>query len=187
MTENYANLPRVVSRDGWTAAHKELLVGEKELTRKRDALGADRRRLPMVKSKRSMSSEDPTAKWACSTCLRGAANLIVSHFMFDPGWEEGCELFGKGHWDLRQASRSSALPGHHVRLRLPRATREDPGLQDKQGMDFPLVLFLRQRLQLRLPRHTGQVRCPRSSTTTKPIVDRDEQSAEAPGEVPSYP
>ena len=49
MTENYANLPRVVSRGEWTAARKDLLAREKELTRRRDALNADRRRLPMVR------------------------------------------------------------------------------------------------------------------------------------------
>ena len=49
MTENYANLPRVVSRDEWTAARKDLLAKEKQFTRQRDALSADRRRLPMVR------------------------------------------------------------------------------------------------------------------------------------------
>ena len=62
MTENYANLPRVVSRDEWTAARKELLVREKELTRKRDALSADRRRLPMVRVEKEYEFEGPDGK-----------------------------------------------------------------------------------------------------------------------------
>jgi len=41
--------PKIVSRDEWRVARKELLAKEKELTRRRDALNAERRRLPMVK------------------------------------------------------------------------------------------------------------------------------------------
>ena len=42
------SLPDVVARDEWLAARKELLAEEKEMTRRRDALNAKRRRLPMV-------------------------------------------------------------------------------------------------------------------------------------------
>jgi Bacterial protein of unknown function (DUF899) len=42
------NLPQVVSREEWLAARKELLAKEKEATRARDALNAERRGLPMV-------------------------------------------------------------------------------------------------------------------------------------------
>ena len=49
MTESQRNLPQVVSRDEWLAARKELLAREKELTHQRDALNAERRRLPMVR------------------------------------------------------------------------------------------------------------------------------------------
>jgi predicted dithiol-disulfide oxidoreductase (DUF899 family) len=41
-------LPEVVSREEWLGARRRLLAEEKELTRKRDALNAERRRLPMV-------------------------------------------------------------------------------------------------------------------------------------------
>jgi hypothetical protein len=43
------NLPKVVSRDEWLTARKELLAKEKAFTRERDALNTERRRLPMVK------------------------------------------------------------------------------------------------------------------------------------------
>src|ERR671930_2613401 len=43
-----SNLPRIAFRDEWLAARKQLLVKEKEMTRARDALCAERRRLPMV-------------------------------------------------------------------------------------------------------------------------------------------
>jgi len=65
------NLPAVVSRDEWTAARNELLRKEKELTRARDRLNAERRRLPMVRIDKPYSfTKDRTERWACSTCSR---------------------------------------------------------------------------------------------------------------------
>jgi predicted dithiol-disulfide oxidoreductase (DUF899 family) len=43
------NLPEILSREEWLAARKELLAKEKDLTRARDRVNADRRRLPMVR------------------------------------------------------------------------------------------------------------------------------------------
>ncbi len=43
------SLPRIGSPDEWLVARKDLLAKEKELTRQRDALNAERRRLPMVR------------------------------------------------------------------------------------------------------------------------------------------
>ena len=62
------SLPAVVSRDEWLAARKELLAKEKELTRQRDALNAERRRLPMVRIDNEYVSRAPTASAACSIC-----------------------------------------------------------------------------------------------------------------------
>ena len=72
MTENYANLPRVVSRDEWLAARKDLLAREKELTRQRDAMSAAGYRWSGSKS--NMYSKDLMEKRACSTCSRAAAS-----------------------------------------------------------------------------------------------------------------
>jgi predicted dithiol-disulfide oxidoreductase (DUF899 family) len=47
--ESSMSMPDVVSRDEWLVARTELLAKEKEHTRQRDALNADRRRLPMVR------------------------------------------------------------------------------------------------------------------------------------------
>ena len=85
------SLPDVVSRDQWLAARKELLAKEKELTRARDALNAERRMLPMVEIEKPYAFEGPPrARQRCSTSSRGAAELILIHFMFDPEWEDGC-------------------------------------------------------------------------------------------------
>jgi predicted dithiol-disulfide oxidoreductase (DUF899 family) len=111
VTENYANLPRVVSREEWTAARKELLVREKELTRKRDALSADRRRLPMVRIEKEYVFEGPGGRVGLIDLFEGRRQLIVGHFMFDPSWEEGCPSCSAGADEI-----SDGLLGHlHVR------------------------------------------------------------------------
>jgi predicted dithiol-disulfide oxidoreductase (DUF899 family) len=83
-------LPKVVSRDEWLAARKELLAREKELTRVRDALSADRRRLPMVRIDKEYVFEGPDGKATLRDLFDGRSQLIVGHFMFDPRWEDGC-------------------------------------------------------------------------------------------------
>jgi predicted dithiol-disulfide oxidoreductase (DUF899 family) len=84
------SLPQVVSRDEWLIARKELLVKEKEATRRRDALNAERRRLPMVKLDKDYVFEAPSGEVSLLDLFQGRRQLIVYHFMFDPDWEQGC-------------------------------------------------------------------------------------------------
>jgi predicted dithiol-disulfide oxidoreductase (DUF899 family) len=84
-------LPKVVSRDQWRVARQELLVREKALTRARDKLNAERRRLPMVKVDKAYVFEGPDGKAGLLDLFDGRRQLIVYHFMFDPGWDEGCD------------------------------------------------------------------------------------------------
>ena len=56
------SLPQVVSREQWLVARRELLAREKELTRQRDALNADRRRLPMVKVEKEYVFQGPDGR-----------------------------------------------------------------------------------------------------------------------------
>ncbi|GAA1841858.1 DUF899 domain-containing protein [Pseudonocardia ailaonensis] len=81
-------LPEIVSREEWTAARTALLEREKELTRARDALSADRRRLPMVEIGKDYRFDDGRA--GLLDLFEGRRQLIVGHFMFDPEWDEGC-------------------------------------------------------------------------------------------------
>lgn len=83
-------LPKTVSREEWVAARGELLVKEKELTRARDALGALRRELPMVKIDKEYVFEGPNGKTDLLGLFDGRSQLIVRHFMFHPNWSEGC-------------------------------------------------------------------------------------------------
>jgi predicted dithiol-disulfide oxidoreductase (DUF899 family) len=80
----------VVSRDEWLAARKELLAKEKELTRLRDRLAAERRALPWVKIEKKCVFEGPDGKETLADLFAGRSQLIVKHFMFGPGWKEGC-------------------------------------------------------------------------------------------------
>jgi predicted dithiol-disulfide oxidoreductase (DUF899 family) len=83
-------LPQVVTRDEWLAARRELLTREKELTRQRDALNADRRRLPMVRIDKDYVFEGPDGNAGLLDLFDGRSQLMVGHFMFDPSWDEGC-------------------------------------------------------------------------------------------------
>jgi predicted dithiol-disulfide oxidoreductase (DUF899 family) len=78
------SLPEVVSRDEWLVARKELLVQEKAATRARDALNAQRRRLPMVEIEKDYVFEGPDGKASLLDLFEGRRQLIVDHFMFDP-------------------------------------------------------------------------------------------------------
>jgi predicted dithiol-disulfide oxidoreductase (DUF899 family) len=83
-------LPRVVSREEWVAARKELLAKEKDLTRKRDALNIERRNLPMVEVTKDYVFEGPQGNVGLADMFDGRRQLIIYHFMFDPSWDEGC-------------------------------------------------------------------------------------------------
>jgi predicted dithiol-disulfide oxidoreductase (DUF899 family) len=82
--------PEIVSREDWLAARKALLSREKELTRQRDQVNAERRRLPMVKIEKEYAFDGPEGKQTLLDLFAGRQQLIVYHFMFDPRWDEGC-------------------------------------------------------------------------------------------------
>lgn len=81
---------KVVSESEWVAARKELLAAEKEFSRQRDALSAKRRELPWVKVEKKYVFDGPKGKESLSDLFRGKSQLIIYHFMFGPGWEQGC-------------------------------------------------------------------------------------------------
>jgi predicted dithiol-disulfide oxidoreductase (DUF899 family) len=84
------SLPDVVSREEWLAARQQLLIREKELTRQRDILNADRRRLPMVRIDKEYKFEGPQGAVSLLDLFEGSRQLIVQHVMFDPAWETAC-------------------------------------------------------------------------------------------------
>jgi len=84
------NQPRIVSRDEWLAARRELLAKEKALTRAHDALSAERRTLPMVSVDKSYVFDTPDGPKTLAELFDGRSQLVVYHFMMGPDWEEGC-------------------------------------------------------------------------------------------------
>src|SRR3954449_1808008 len=98
-------LPQVVSRDEWLQARTRLLEQEKELTRRRDRLSADRRRLPMVEVTKRYEFEAPQGTVTLLDLFEGRRQLIVGHFMFDPEWERGCSSCSAGADEITDRQR----------------------------------------------------------------------------------
>jgi predicted dithiol-disulfide oxidoreductase (DUF899 family) len=84
------SLPDVVSREEWLVARKAILAREKELTRQKDALNADRRRMPMVRVEKDYRFEGPDGPMTLRDLFGESRQLVIQHFMFDPSWDEGC-------------------------------------------------------------------------------------------------
>jgi predicted dithiol-disulfide oxidoreductase (DUF899 family) len=85
-------LPEVVSGEEWLVARKELLAKEKELTRRRDALNAERRRLPMVEVTKTYTFDQPGGPVTLAELFGDRLQLIVQHIMFGPGWDAACPV-----------------------------------------------------------------------------------------------
>ena len=81
---------KVVPREEWVAARKELLKKEKEFTRLRDELSRKRRELPWEKVEKQYVFDGPNGKETLAELFDGRSQLIVYHFMLGPGWKEGC-------------------------------------------------------------------------------------------------
>ncbi len=81
----------VVSRDQWVAERKALLAREKELTRLRDQIARERRALPWVRVEKNYVFDTPEGPRTLADLFEGRRQLLVQHFMFGPGWEQGCK------------------------------------------------------------------------------------------------
>jgi predicted dithiol-disulfide oxidoreductase (DUF899 family) len=92
---------KVVSKDEWIEARKRLLEKEKQFTRLQDQLTAECRALPWVKVEKVYPFEGPNGKETLADLFAGRSQLIIFHFMFGPGWKEGCVgcSFGADHID----------------------------------------------------------------------------------------
>ena len=80
----------VVSEQQWIEASQALLRKEKEFTRARDALSAERRKLPWLKVTKNYVFTTPEGPKTLGDLFGKNSQLIVYHFMFAPGWKEGC-------------------------------------------------------------------------------------------------
>lgn len=85
-----AALPTIVSPAEWSSALDALRVREKDATRARDALNAERRRLPMLAIEKDYRLMGPEGEVGLLELFAGHRQLVIYHFMFGPGWDEGC-------------------------------------------------------------------------------------------------
>lgn len=92
---------KVVSQKAWLAARKRLLVKEKRFSKLRDQVNRQRRELPWVKVDKEYVFDGPDGQKTLAELFGGKSQLIVYHFMFGPGWEEGCPhcSFWADHYD----------------------------------------------------------------------------------------
>jgi len=84
------NSPKIVSRAEWLEARKALLAREKELTRLRDELAAERRTLPWVRVEKQYVFDGPHGKLTLADLFDGRSQLFVKHFMMGPGQVSQC-------------------------------------------------------------------------------------------------
>src|ERR1043166_6473576 len=91
--------PPIVSEQEWEAARQQLLVKEKAFTRSRDALAAERRRMPWMAVEKKYEFDGPNGKVSLLDLFEGRRQLILYREFFEPGvfgWPEhpcrGCSL-----------------------------------------------------------------------------------------------
>ncbi len=164
------SLPPVVSAEEWQAAHERLLAKEKEATRARDALAAERRRQPMAAIDKAYVFEGPEGEASLLDLFEGRRQLILYHFMFAPGVEgwpsagcDGCSMVvdNIGHLAHLHARDTSLVLVSRAPLASIESYRErmgwpvpwyssagsdfnvDFGVTTDQGEDFGLSVFLR--------------------------------------------
>lgn len=164
------SLPKIVSREGWQRARDRLLIKEKAATKARDALNAERRRLPMVRIEKDYVFDGPNGKVRLLDLFEGRRQLIVYHFMFAPGvqgWPmagcPGCSMVVDHHGPLEHLYARdtslvlvslgplAALEAYKKRMgwKAPwfssagTSFNEDFGLSTGEGETFGLSVFLR--------------------------------------------
>jgi predicted dithiol-disulfide oxidoreductase (DUF899 family) len=82
---------RVVTPNDWIAERKTLLAREKELTHLRDQIARERRALPWVRIEKDYVFDTPVGPRRLVDLFQGRRQLLVQHFMFGAGWEQGCK------------------------------------------------------------------------------------------------
>lgn len=100
-TETANATPRVATREEWLRARTELLKKEKAATRQNDELSRERRALPWVKLTTPYRFEGAEGKVEFAKLFGNRSQLVIYHFMFGPGWGDGCKScsFVSDHFD----------------------------------------------------------------------------------------
>ena len=129
----------VVSHDDWLSARRELLRAEKELTRLRDQLAERRLALPWVRIDKDYTFDTLDGPRKLADLFDGRSQLLVQHFMFAPGWRQGCRScsFMADHTD----GMNRHLAHHDVTMiAVSRAPLEEiERFRRRMGWQFPWV------------------------------------------------
>jgi len=134
------NMPPVVSPQEWDAAREELLVKEKELTRARDALAAERRRMPRMAVEKGYRFEGPGGPVSLLDLFEGRRQLVLYRFFFEPGvdgWPEagcrGCSLMADQVTHLAHLNSRDTTFANVSRAPQPEIAR----LKERMGWEMP--------------------------------------------------
>ncbi len=127
----------IVSREEWLAARREHLAREKEFSRLRDRLAAERRALPRVRVDTPYVFDTPDGTRSLADLFDGRSQLIVYHFMFGPEWEEGC--------------RSCSLLSDHIDGATVHLAQRDVALVACSRAPLPRIEAFKQRMGWRFP------------------------------------
>jgi predicted dithiol-disulfide oxidoreductase (DUF899 family) len=132
-------LPEIVSPDEWRAARIALLEEEKAMTRARDVLSTHRRQLPMVKVEADYCFTGPDGTESTLLDLfDGQRQLMVSHFMFEPEWTDGCPSCTAGAEEMSDGLRDHLARRETRLVYVSRAPIEKiEAYKAKKGWTFP--------------------------------------------------
>ncbi|MBA3544351.1 MAG: DUF899 domain-containing protein [Chthoniobacterales bacterium] len=169
--KNKPALPKAVTRAEWKRALNKVTAKEKAETRRRDALAAERRRLPMVRIEKDYKFEGPNGKVRLADLFGGRRQLLLYHFMFAPdvdGWPNagcpGCsmvvdQIAHLAHFHARNTSFVLVSRGPLAKLKAYQKRmgwqipwyssagsdfNQDFGVTTRDGETFGLSVFLRE-------------------------------------------
>ena len=138
-------LPQIVSREEWQQAHEALLAREKQATRERDALAAERRRQPMMEFGTDYEFEGPDGVVTFADLFEGRSQLILYHFWFprDGNPCAGCSMF------TDQVSELAHLNARDVTFATVSTAPQDQiaALKERMGWTMPWYTVVGEEFQ----------------------------------------
>jgi predicted dithiol-disulfide oxidoreductase (DUF899 family) len=143
MSTSMIENPKVVSREEWLAAHEKLVAREKQLTHERDALAAERRRMPWLAVEKQYEFDGPKGKASLLDLFEGRRQLIVYRAFFEPG------VFGWPDHACRGCSLGADQVSHLAHL-----NTRDTTLAYVSRAPQPDIARLKARMEWKMPWYT---------------------------------